>query len=137
MLDAAFVVVVHRVRLFSTLVRELDVKASVEEGRFAEPGVEDVEIELHDVAEDGQIRTEANRRPCALRLARHLEGACRLTALVPLLVHSPIALDGHVQPCRDGVHGRDADAVKAAGHLVRGIVEFSTGVEFCHDDLGR
>ena len=137
LLDAAFVVVVHRVRLFSTLVRELDVKASVEEGRFAEPGVEDVEIELHDVAEDGQIRTEANRRPGALCLARHREGARRLAALIPLLVNRTITLNGHVQPCRDGVHGRNADAVKSTGHLVGGVVEFSTGVELRHDDFRR
>ena len=137
LLDAAFVVVVHRVRLFSALVRELDVKARVEEGRFAEPCVEDVEIELHDVAEDGQVGTEADRCPGALRFARHLEGACGLPALVPLLVDRAVTLDGHVQPCGDGVHGGNADAVESTGHLVGGVVEFSTGVELRHDDFRR
>ena len=72
---------------------------------------------------------EANRRPGALCLARHREGARRLAALIALLVNRTVALNGHVQPCRDGVDGRNADAEEAAGHLVGGVVEFSTGVE--------
>ena len=48
-----------------------------------------------------------------------------------------VAPDGELEPARQRVDHRDADAVQAAGHLVGVLVEFSAGVQLGHDDLGR
>ena len=45
--------------------------------------------------------------------------------------------DLELEPVRQRIDHRDADAVQAAGHLVGVLVEFSAGVELGHDDLGR
>ncbi len=48
-----------------------------------------------------------------------------------------VAPDGELEPARQRVDHRDADAVQAAGHLVGILIEFSAGVQLGHDDLGR
>ena len=48
-----------------------------------------------------------------------------------------VAPDGELEPARQRVDHRDADAVQAAGHLVGILVEFSAGMQLGHDDLGR
>ena len=48
-----------------------------------------------------------------------------------------VAPDRELEPGRQRVDDRDADAVQAAGHLVGVLVEFSAGMELGHDDLGR
>ena len=47
-----------------------------------------------------------------------------------------VAPDRELEPGRQRVDHRDADAVQAAGDLVGVLVEFSAGVELGHDDLG-
>src|ERR1700685_4741984 len=47
-----------------------------------------------------------------------------------------VAPDGELEPSRQRVDHRDADAVQAAGNLVRVLVEFSASVQLGHDDLG-
>ena len=47
-----------------------------------------------------------------------------------------VAPDGELEPSRQRVDHRNADAVQAAGNLVRVLVEFSAGVQLGHDDLG-
>ena len=48
-----------------------------------------------------------------------------------------VAPDFELEPGRQRVDHRDADAVQAAGHLVGVLVEFSAGMQLGHDDLGR
>ena len=48
-----------------------------------------------------------------------------------------VAPDRQLEPARQRVDDRDADAVQAAGDLVGVLVEFSAGVQLGHDDLGR
>ena len=48
-----------------------------------------------------------------------------------------VAPDGELEPARQRVDHRDADAVQAAGHLVGVLVEFPAGMQLGHDDLGR
>ena len=46
-----------------------------------------------------------------------------------------VAVDLRQHVCRQGVDAADADAVQTAGHLVRALVELTTGVQDGHDDL--
>jgi hypothetical protein len=48
-----------------------------------------------------------------------------------------VAPDGEVEPRRQSVHHRDADAMQAAGHLVGVLVELPAGVELGHDHFRR
>ena len=48
-----------------------------------------------------------------------------------------VAPDAQLEPARQRVHHRDADAVQAARHLVGVLVELSAGMQLGHDDLGR
>ena len=65
------------------------------------------------------------------------ERALGLAQLVLLAVQLAVALDGELQHVRQRVDHRDADAMQAAGDLVRVVVEFTAGVQHGHDDLGR
>ncbi len=47
-----------------------------------------------------------------------------------------VAPDGQLEPARQRIDHRDADAVQAAGDLVGVLVEFPAGVELGHDDFG-
>ena len=47
-----------------------------------------------------------------------------------------VAPDRELEPARQRIDHRDADAVQAAGNLVGVLVEFSAGVQLGHDDLG-
>ncbi len=48
-----------------------------------------------------------------------------------------VAPDAQLQPLRERVDHRDADAVQAARHLVGVLVELAAGMEAGHDHLGR
>ena len=47
-----------------------------------------------------------------------------------------VAPDGELEPARQRVDHRDADAVQAAGHLIGVLVEFSAGVQLGHHHFG-
>ena len=69
--------------------------------------------------------------------AGDLEVGRRLAALVALLVDLAVAPDLELEPLRQRVDDRDADAVQAAGDLVAVVVELAAGVEHGQHDLGR
>ena len=58
-------------------------------------------------------------------------------ALVALLVDLAVAPDLEIEPLRQRVDDRDADAVQAAGHLVAVVVELAAGVQHGQHDFGR
>jgi hypothetical protein len=47
-----------------------------------------------------------------------------------------VAPNGELEPARQRVHDRDADAVQATGNLVGILVEFPAGMQLGHDDFG-
>ena len=61
----------------------------------------------------------------------------RLAQVVFLPVHLAVAADGQLQVVGQRIDDRHADAVQAAGDLVRAVVEFTAGVQHGHDDFGR
>ena len=69
-------------------------------------------------------------------VADHGERSDRVAVVELHEMRLAVAPDGELEPGRQRVDHRDADAVQAAGHLVRVLVEFSAGVELGHDDLG-
>ena len=48
----------------------------------------------------------------------------------------PLALDLHLEPLADGVHGAHADAVEPSADLVARVIELAARVKDRHDDLG-
>ena len=57
-------------------------------------------------------------------------------ALEALLVHVAVAPDLELEPLRQRVDDRHADAVQAAGDLVGGVLELAAGVEHGEHDFG-
>ena len=49
----------------------------------------------------------------------------------------PVAPDAELEPFRQSVHNRHADAVQPAGNLIGILVEFTAGMQLGHDDFSR
>ena len=135
-LDAALVVEGREPGLGSALVPQRDVQAGVEEGELAQAMLQLVEIEL-GLREDLARRQEGHARARALGgLARDAERRLRLAAGEAHGVFLAVAADAELQPLRERVHHRDADAVEPARDLVGALVELPAGMQLGHDDLG-
>ncbi len=65
------------------------------------------------------------------------DGPLRLALLVVLPPDLAVAVDLGLEPFREGVDDRHADAVQAAGDLVRVVVELAAGVRLGQDDFER
>ena len=74
--------------------------------------------------------------PALVRRADLLQRCGRLLVGVGLEPLEPVAPDAQLEPGRQGVDDRDADAVQAAGDGVGLAVEFPAGVQHGEDDLG-
>ncbi len=118
-------------------VGQHDVDAGVEEREFAQPVLQRGEIELGHG--EGRLRGKERHLGAALALglAGDRERGHRVAVAELHGVLFAVAPDRQLEPGRERVHHRDADAVQAAGDLVGVLVEFSAGVELGHDDLGR
>ena len=86
--------------------------------------------------EDRRVRLERDLGAALLGGAGDVEIADRRAALVALLVHLAVAPDLELEPLRQRVDDRDADAVQAAGDLVGGVLELAAGVEHRQHDFG-
>ena len=132
--DAAFVL--ELVALAVALVVDGDEDAAVEERELAQALRQRVEAVLGGL-EDLRVGLERDLRAAPLRRAGDLEVGDRRAALVALLVDLAVAPDLEVEPLRQRVDDRHADAVQAAGHLVAVVVELAAGVQHGQHDLGR
>ena len=126
-------------------VGEHDAHAGVQERQLAQPVLQRAVVEL-DHRESLGRREERD-----LAAAASLIGAGDVLRLVAAgrlqwrvgdpvgeahLEYLAVAADLQLQPRRQCVDHRDADAVQAAGHLVGVLVELSAGMQLRHDDLG-
>ena len=123
-------------------VGQHDMHAGIEKGQFAQTMLDRRVIEL-DHGEGGGGRQEGDFR-AALGLAvfdRRRAGDDERAHRVAIgELHEmlfAVAPDAQLQPDRQRVDDGDADAVQAAGNLVRILVELSAGVQLRHDDLRR
>ena len=135
-LDAALVA--HLLALLDGVahVGQHDGDAGIEEGEFAQPVLQRGEIELRH----GEgLRRRQERHLGAALVARGADDGERGDRLAVAKFHEmllAVAPDGQLEPARQRIDHRDADAVQAAGDLVGVLVEFSAGMELGHDDLG-
>ena len=111
--------------------------AGIEEGEFAQPMLQRREVELGHG--EGLRRRQEGHLGAALAVggADDRERRDRVAVAEFHEVLLAVAPDRELEPGRQRIDHRDADAVQAAGHLVGVLVEFSAGVELGHDDLGR
>ncbi len=83
---------------------------------------------------DGRNVTSVPRLPPASPTTRERRDRVAVGELHEVLF--AVAPDRELEPGRQRVDDRDADAVQAAGDLVGVLVEFSAGVQLGHDDFG-
>ena len=122
-----------------TRVLEDQADARVEESQLAEAVFEPVEVEIGDLERlcAGQ---EGDLGPALVRLADDLQRRFGIAVPKAHVVLFAIAPDGKVEEFAERVDDRNADAVKAARHLVgivvRRVLELTARVQLGHDDFG-
>ena len=137
--NAAFEVERHPAcAVVGALITEFDGQAAVEERHLAEALFQRLKPEV-GLLEDDRVGHEggAGAGGAVGHDADCLQVGLRHAALVALEVHLAADADLHLQPFRQGVHGRDADAVEAARDLVRAAAELAAGVQLGHDGFQR
>ena len=136
-LDAALVAQLFALLDGMALVGEHDQHAGIEEGEFAHPVFERREIELGH--REGFRRGQERHLGAALAFGiADDRKRCDRVAVVKLdEVRFAVAPDGELEPGRQRVDHRDADAVQAARDLVGVLVELPARMELGHDDFGR
>src|SRR3984893_3145376 len=117
------------------LVLDDDLESLVEERELAQTVRERVEGE-HGLLEDLAVRLEAHDGPVLRGLLPHGELAGGHPALVALRPHVALATDLDLEPLRQRVDHRDADAVESARDLVSGVLELAARVQHGEHDLG-
>ena len=133
--DDAAVVVEAMVLARLALIVERDRDAGVQERELAQAAGQRVEAEVDDL-EDLRVGLERDLGAAALGGAGDREVAERLAALVTLLVRVVVAPDLEIEPLRQRVHDRHADAVQTARHLVGAVLELAAGVQHRQRDFG-
>ncbi len=136
-LDAA--VIFHFLALFDRVahVGQHDIDARIEERQFAQAMLERIEIELDHGESLGRGEESDLRSALTGGFADNFERRDRDAIGEFHEMFFAVAPDGQLEPARQRIHHRDADAVQAAGYLVGILVEFSAGMQLGHDDFGR
>ena len=140
--DSALVIELDLLAFLMSRVGQDEADPGVEEGEFAEAVLELFKVELDDL-EGGRRGEEGDLRPL-LALGRGADDLERGNGITKGKAHEvflPVTPDGEVEELAQCVDNRDTDPVETARHLVgivvRGVLEFTAGVELGHDDLGR
>ena len=125
------------------LVGQSDAHALVEEGHFAQAGLEDVKLEIARLKHAVGVILAAGVGPelhggaGAVGRADHLEVIEHLAARVFLLVDVAILIDGDLHAAAERVYHAGAHAVQAAGHLVALAAELAARVQYRQAHLHR
>ena len=134
---AAVIVQLGPERFGRAFVFQHDAHARVQEGQLAQAVFQRL-VAVVEVREGLVRRQETHLRAGPpWRLADHAQVLDRLAGLEPGIVFLALAPDRQVEPVRQRVHHRHADAVQATGNLVGILVELAARVELGHDHLGR
>ena len=133
--DAALVA--HRLALLDGVahVGEHNGDAGIEEGEFAQPVLQRREIELRHG--EGFLRRQERHLGTAL-VACGADDSERRNRIAVGKLHEiflAVAPDGELEPARQRIDHRNADAVQAARDFVGVLVEFSAGMKLRHDDF--
>ena len=138
--NAALVVHLDLLQLVVASVLEDEPDARVEEGELAEAMLEPLEVEIDDLEGLG-ARQEGHLGPALLGRADDLQRRLGVAVAEAHVMLFAVAPDGEIEELAERVHDRNADAVKAARHLVgivvRRVLELTARVQLGHDDLGR
>ena len=117
-------------------VGQHDPHAGIEEGELAQPVLQRREVELGH-GEGARARQERHLGAAlVVRGADHRQRSERVAVAELDEMLLAVAPDRELEPGRERVHHRDADAVQAARDLVGVLVEFPAGMQMGHDDLG-
>ncbi len=111
-----------------------DTRPLVQEGVLPDAGEEDILVEFR-VCEDDWVGLEGDSRPEAVVLPDSLQATHWYAPLELHEVLLPVAPNSDLQPLREGVHHREADAVEAPRDLVHLPVELAARVEGREDYL--
>ena len=137
--DATLITELELVAAFvGPLVPETDQQAPVEEGHHLEPLGQRLEPEP-GLVEDRPIGPEADRGPAPVVRGVADLGQAGLETTTVHKVHvvvPAVPVDLDLDPGRQGIDHRDADAMEPARHLVALAAEFAAGVEHGEDHLG-
>ena len=121
----------------AALVDQLDLQAAGQEGGLAQALGERLEVELDLSPKISMSGTKVIVVPVVFTARPFLNLADGLAALVALRPDRAVAPDLEVEPLRERVDDRDADAVQAARDLVAAAVaELAAGVQRGQHDLG-
>ena len=118
-------------------VGQHDVDAGIQKRQFAQAMLDRGKVELHHGEGLGRRKERHLRAAFAAAVADHFQRRhCDAVGELHEMFFA-VAPNGELEPARQRVDHRDADAVQPAGHLVGVLVEFSAGMQLGHDDLGR
>ena len=143
--QAAVIEQFQRLHVGMARVGQHDAHAGIQEGELAQPVLQRRIVELDHGEGLGRRQEGDLAARAALIGARQLVllvGAGDLQRRVGIavreahLVDLAVAADLQLQPGRQRVDHRDADAMQAARDLVGVLVELSAGMQLRHDDFG-
>ena len=134
--DAAFVA--HLFALLDRMARvgQDDGHAGIQEGEFAQPVLKRREVELDHGEGLGRRQERHLGALAAFDLANDRQRRLRDAIAELHRVFFAVAPDRELQPGRERVDHRHADAVQSAGDLVGILVELSAGMKLRHDHFG-
>ena len=135
-LDTALVHELFALALGMAVIRQDDAHARIQEREFPQPMLQGVVIVLDHRERIGRGQEGDFRALPALGIAHHRERRHGLAMAELHGVFLAVTENAQLEPARQGVDHRDADAVQAARDLVGILVEFPARMELGHDDLG-
>src|SRR5207253_8321791 len=126
--------IVKFVLLLVALVFDRNEQSAIEKGEFSKTLGKNIEAECRGL-EDSVVGLEADLGSTPIRMSGHLERTRWNAPVVALYIHLAPAPDLEIQPLRKRVNHGHTNAVQAARNFVCSVVEFSSRVKLCKNNL--